>query len=171
MEPESTKNGHCHKHCWISPEDALDYLNSACKFGENDKPIQITECFLVWGRGRPRPRVDQIILPKGTTLQSNFPQERLTKGRGRGYLLLENSTFDDNDLEPGPSVYMFKPNLVQCDAKPIDKNSKKLRKGKGHQTKVDCQQMTLKDLEEKYNSKYLGIQKPLFDINDFPPLQ
>lgn len=167
---DTTKTSHDHKHCWVYPEDALDYLNRVGKFGENDKPIQISECFQVWGRGRPRPHLDQIILPKGTTLQSNIPKERLTKGRGRGYLLLGNSTFD-NDIHPSTSADMFNPNLVSYSA--FDKNLKEFRKNQG-QSKAACRKMTLslKDIEDKYNKKkYLSSQKPLFDIHDFPPLK
>ena len=167
MEAESTKACHGVKDCWITPEDALESLNYFCKFGENDKPVRISECFQVWGRGRPRPQLDQIILPKGTSLQSNFPQEKSIIGRGRGWLLLENTTFDnDSKQDPGPSV-MFNSNHVHC----IDKQIKKFRKGKG-QSNVACPKVTLKELEEKYNkARYLGSQKPFFDINnDFPPL-
>ncbi len=162
---EATKSCHGPKICWVTPEDVLESLNSICQFGENDKPVQFSECFQVWGRGRPRPSVDQIILPKGTSVQSNFPKEKSTRGRGRGRLLLEN--ISDQDQDPCPSV-MFNSNDVSC----VDKKMKKFGKGKG-KSNLAYTKITLKDLEDKYNrAKLLGSKRPIFDINnDFPPLQ
>jgi hypothetical protein len=166
MEAKSAKASHDPKICWVTPEDVLESLNYIRQFGEDDKPVQFSECFQVWGRGRPRPSVDNIILPNGTSLQSDFPQEKSTKGRGRGrLLLLEN--ISEQYQDPCPTT-MFDSNDCSC----VDKKMKKFGKGIG-KSNLAYTKITLKDLEDKYNrAKLLGSKKPIFDIdNDFPPLQ
>ncbi|XP_059352893.1 uncharacterized protein LOC132088308 [Daphnia carinata] len=147
--------------CWKSPEDALDDLNYICNFGVNDRPFQSTECFQVWGRGRPRPPVSQIILPKGVILPPDFPRERPAKGKGRGHLLLQGSSPKTDS----------KSNTVHINN--VLKDTEKSQKHKSKQRSVNTRQnMTLKDLEDKYNkAKHLGTRKTMYDLNcDFPPL-
>lgn len=146
---------------WVSPEDALDDLNDICNFGENDKPFQSTECFQVWGRGRPRLPVNQIILPKGMVLQTDFPSDRPARGKGRGHLLLQNSSTKNGS----------KSNSVHVNN--VLKDTEKSQKRKSKQSIVNTRpNMTLKDLEDKYNkAKHLETRKTMYDLNcDFPPL-
>lgn len=100
---------HNHPNCWISPEEALEEMNSLCLVSEYDKPFKSTECFKVWGRGRPRPSISQIVLPKNSTTPTSMIQENrpINKGKGRGRLLLledyqeqvqENQTFRKSGL-------------------------------------------------------------------------
>lgn len=147
---------------WVSPEDALDDLNYICNFGENEKPFQSTECFQVWGRGRQRPPINQIVLPKGTTLQPDYTSERPTRGNGRGRLLLEDSSDINNS----------KSNSVQTNS--VFKDSlRRSKEGLSQRTMVNTsQKVTLKDLEDMFNkAKHLETRKTIFDLNcDFPPL-
>lgn len=93
-------------NCWVSPEDLIEDLQSICKFGDNDIPLTVTSCFKVWGRGRSRTPISQIVLPAssfcvghssemqqpttpGNTSSNNFP-----RSKGRGHLLLLDGVDD-----------------------------------------------------------------------------
>lgn len=134
---EQTKQNH--SHCWILPEDALEDLNSVCQFGENDKPFKSTDCFKVWGRGRPRPPISQIVLPQDFSMETKAFQNTKPsyKGKGRGRLLLEGS----DPLEEVPVTQV-------------------LIKSKRSNRKTS---MSLRDLEDDYKKKC----KPLKQTKEF----
>lgn len=72
-----------------TPDNTLEELNPTSEIGANDRSFQITECFKVWGRGRPRPPISQIVLPRTSVTVSNIQLcDKLPKSRGRGHLLL-----------------------------------------------------------------------------------
>ncbi len=99
MNPKINYDDSCQ---WKSPEDAIQEWSSVCQFGENDKPFQVTECFQVWGRGRPRPQLSEIKLPTFPNQNSHgdkqtyrvqvdrpqLPVASKGRGHGRGRLLL-----------------------------------------------------------------------------------
>ena len=102
---------------WTSPDHAIQHWSTVCKFGENSKPFQETECFKVWGRGRPRPPISDIRLPKicnqpstNKTKTSKFNRCETERpkppvgGSGRGRLLLQ----EDRDDEKVPNMTIDK---------------------------------------------------------------
>lgn len=94
-------------------------------------------------------------------LQTDFPSERPARGKGRGHLLLQNSSTKNGS----------KSNSVHVNN--VLKDTEKSQKRKSKQSIVNTRpNMTLKDLEDKYNkAKHLETRKTMYDLNcDFPPL-
>lgn len=92
MEPIK-QSGH-----WVSAEEALEDVNLFCKTS-SIVPFKSLDCFKVYGRGRDRPKISEIILPKEHTEFNQSVGEVPRVGRGRGKLLLMES--DDDSSDPG----------------------------------------------------------------------
>lgn len=156
--------------CWKSPEEALQELNSLCELGDNrDDSFVVTSCFKVWGRGRPRTPIHEIVLPGLTanscpsTLHSsqsssNEDKIHLPRSKGRGHLLL----LDDFPLE----VEDFKAKQH------LKKKSSNNRKSLAANVEGKFYRQTQRKIQDKLNhEKQLADSKMLFDIDkDFPLL-